>query len=108
MKRKDKKMRCDRRTILTCMPSAKRKEVYTQLKENRVRTIAPLIIWAVVFSVCITLYNLFTIEDQYIYGIVIGMDMFIGMLVYAVYDSMGDLWAEPNEDEIKELGDEII
>ena len=55
-----------------------------------------------VFSVCITLYNLFTIEDQYIYGMV------IGMLVYAVYDSMGDLWAEPNEDEIKELGDEII
>ena len=95
-------MGCDRRTILTCIPSAKRKEVYAQLRENRLRTIAPLIIWAVVFSVCITLYNLFTIEDQYIYGMV------IGMLVYAVYDSMGDLWAEPNEDEIKELGDEII
>ena len=108
MNRKDREMRCDRRTILTCIPSAKRKEVYTQLKDNRLRTIMPLVIWTVVFSVCIALINFFTNEDQYIYGMVIGMDMFIGMLVYAVYDSMGDLWAEPSEDEIKELGDEII
>lgn len=108
MKRKDKKMGCDRRTILICIPSAKRKEVYTQLRGNRLRVIMPLVIWAVAFSVCITLYNFFTNESQYIYGMIIGVDLFIGMLLFAVYDTIGVLWKEPDDKEMDELGDEII
>lgn len=108
MKGKDKKMGYDRRAILTCIPSAKRKEVYTQLRGNRLRTIMPLVIWAVAFSVCITLYNFFTNESQYIYGMIIGMDLFIGMLMFAVYDTIGTLWREPDDKEMDELGDEII
>ena len=108
MKGKDRKMGCDRRAILTCIPSAKRKEVYTQLRGNRLRMIMPLAIWAVAFSVCITLFNFFTNESQYIYGIVIGVDMFIGMLLFAVYGAIGTLWREPDDREMDELGDEII
>lgn len=108
MKGKDKKMGCDRRAILTCMPSAKRKEVYAQLRGNRLRMIMPLAIWAVAFSVCITLFNFFTNESQYIYGIVIGVDLFIGMLLFAVYGAIGTLWREPDDKEMDELGDEII
>ena len=108
MKRKDKKMGYDRRAILTCIPSAKRKEVYAQLRGNRLRTIMPLVIWAVAFTGCLTLYNFITIENQYIYGIVIGTDLFIGMLMFAVYGAIGTLWREPDDEEMDELGDEII
>lgn len=108
MKRKDKKMGYDRRTILTCIPSAKRKEVYTQMRENRLRMILPLVIWAVAFTGCLTLYNFITIENQYIYGIVIGTDLFIGMLLFAVYVTIGTLWREPDDEEMDELGDDII
>lgn len=108
MNRKDKKMGCDRRAILTCIPSAKRKEVYAQLRGNRLRVIMPLVIWAGAFSVCITLFNFFTNESQYMYGMIIGMDLFIGMLMFAVYGAIGMLWREPDDREMDELGDEII
>ena len=108
MKRKDRKMGYDRRAILTCIPSAKRKEVYAQMREDRLWVILPLIIWAVAFTGCLTLYNLITIENQYVYGIVIGVDLFIGMLMVAVYNATGTLWREPDDKEMDELGDEII
>lgn len=108
MKGKDKKIEYGRHVILTCVPSAKRKEVYTQLRENRLRMIMPFMNWAMIFTICFTLFNFFTIKSQGLYGFLIGVDLLMGMLLISVYDAIGTLWREPDDKEIDELGDQIV